>query len=216
MKQIKKIEAPTLNIKAVQDFTANLNLNPLPSEVKVNANANNSNYIPIGIIQNKLDETYNGLWQTKNYNTKVVANEIIGEIELHVFHPVALTWICRIGCASVMIGQIKGSAITDISSKHKNTLVKDYPHLLSECLKSASKSLGVSFGRNLNKEFIDQYQPQQNEINEVEISNTIKLINECNSMDSLKEIYNNLSDLRENKNIKKHFNLKASKIKING
>ena len=45
-----------------------------------------------------------------------------------------------------------------IENKIKNTLVKDFPHLKSECIKNAAKSLGVRFGRALNRGKDDEYQ----------------------------------------------------------
>ena len=59
-----------------------------------------------------------------------------------------------------------------VENKIKNTLVKDFPHLKAECLKNAAKSLGVAFGRNLNRGEEDEYQylseslPELNELQE--------------------------------------------------
>ena len=38
-------------------------------------------------------------------------------------------------------------------------MVKDHPHLLSACIMNAAKSLGVIFGRDLNRKFADSYYP---------------------------------------------------------
>src|SRR5690606_28308558 len=107
-------------------------------------------YLPIEKVEEKLNYYFNGLWETRNFKYQVVVNEIVGDIELRVFHPVAGIWLTRSGAGAVMIQQTKGSNITDIGSKIKNTLVKDMGHLKAECIKNAAKSLGVAFGSNLN------------------------------------------------------------------
>lgn len=141
-----------------------LQTNPNPKEVKKNKFANNSKYLPISFLEMTLDEVFFGLWQTKNFTTKVIANEIAGELEVWYFHPVAKTWMCRIGAAAVQIqyrSVEKGGSgdITNIADKITNTLTKDYPHLKAECFRNACLSIGKSFGRDLNREFEDQYSP---------------------------------------------------------
>lgn len=137
---------------------------PKPEEIRTNKHANNSKYIPISFLEMQLDEMFFGLWQTKNFNSKVIANEIVGELELLYFHPVAKTWLSRTGAGAVQI-QLKsvekgGSGdITNIKDKITNTLTKDYPHLKAECFRNACLSIGKSFGRDLNREFDDQYSP---------------------------------------------------------
>lgn len=144
------------NVVSFQNLLATA---PPQNEVKVNKAAGNSSYLPISFVENKLDEIFSGLWQTKNFHWQVIANEIVGNIELGVYHPVIGQWLWREGAAGTMIQQKQGSDITDISAKHKNTLVKDFPHLKAECLKNAAKSLGKAFGRDLNREFEDSYTP---------------------------------------------------------
>jgi hypothetical protein len=131
-------------------FQMMLNQEPSKSEIKTNKMANNSQYLPVASTERLLDEIYAGLWSQKNFRWQVVANEIIGAIDLEVYHPTAKVWITRTGAASAMIQMRKGEPIT-VESKHINTLVKDFPHLKAECLKNAAKSLGVRFGRNLNR-----------------------------------------------------------------
>jgi len=139
------------SFRDIENFQRFMNKEPHKSEVKINSLANNSQYIPIGSVEKTLDEVYSGLWSTKNFRTTVIANEIVGDIDLEVFHPVAKAWIKRTGSGSTMIQTSKGKPAT-IDNKIKNTLVKDYPHLKSECIKNAAKSLGVRFGRDLNRD----------------------------------------------------------------
>lgn len=129
---------------------ARLSLKPKAKEIKINEQARGAKYIPIGVVEGKLDDIYGGLWQTKNFRYQVVVNEIIGSIELHVFIE-DKGWLVREGCGSVPIQMSKGSGVTQVEQKIKNTLVKDFPHLKSECIKNAAKGLGITFGRDLNR-----------------------------------------------------------------
>lgn len=148
------------------------------SDIRENRMANNAKYIPISFVEARLDEIYQGIWSHENFQTKVVANEIIGSIELKVFHPIAKVWLTRVGTASVVIQQNawlldeqgnpvkdnRGEKIknkpkpSDVDAKISNTLVKDIPHLKAECVKNAAKSLGVWFGRDLNRKDADNIQ----------------------------------------------------------
>ena len=98
------------------------------------------------------------------FKAEVIGNELVGSLELSYFHPTFHTWITRIGSAGTMI-QYKsvkngGSGdITEIRDKIINTLVKDYPHLKAECFRNACLSIGKSFGRDLNREYTDTYNP---------------------------------------------------------
>lgn len=151
------------------NFSNLINTAPPKKEVKINSQANNSQYLPISFVENKLDEVFSGLWQIKNFRWQVIANEIVGSIELGVYHPILKEWIWREGAGATIIQQLskqKGGTgdITNIGDKIKNTLVKDFPHLKAECLKNAAKSLGKMFGRDLNREFEDSYTPIQDTI----------------------------------------------------
>jgi hypothetical protein len=117
----------------------------------------NSQYVPISHIQTLLDQLFFGLWQTKNFNYKVIGNELVGSIELFVYHPVIKEWLVRTGVSATQIRQSKGAQITDINSKIKNALEMDAPHLYADCIKSACKTLGPAFGRDLNRDFVDNY-----------------------------------------------------------
>jgi len=143
----------------LQGFSKILNGSPKASEVKENPFANKAKYIPVSYIEMELDEMFFGLWQTENFQSQIVVNEVIGQIDLIVYHPVIKEWIRRTGAASVPIQMAKGSGVTDVQKKIHNTLVKDYPHLKSECIKNAAKSFGKKFGRDLNRVFEDQYTP---------------------------------------------------------
>ena len=142
----------------VEQFNWKLQQKPPENEVGYNK-FSKTNYVPISFIQMTLDELFYGAWTTEHFETKVVANEIIGSIDLKYYHPELKTWITRVGAASVMIRQNKGANITDIGQKIKNGLVADYPHLLSSCIANAARSIGKLFGRDLNRDYQDIYKP---------------------------------------------------------
>jgi len=143
----------------LQGFQKRLNVNPKSNEIKENPYANKAKYLPISFVEMTLDEMFFGLWQTRNFSHSIVINEIIGTLELGVYHPVLKDWIWRTGAGSTPIQMQKGSGITEVDKKIHNTLVKDFPHLKAECLKNAARSLGKMFGRDLNRNFEDQYAP---------------------------------------------------------
>lgn len=142
-----------------QNFQHILHRSPAKDEIQVNTQAKNSKYVPISFLEMKLDELFFGLWSTERFNYIVVANEMVGSLEVKYFHPVHKVWLRRIGAGAVMIQQEKGADITDISKKYKNTLTKDFPHLKAECFRNACLSIGKTFGRDLNRDFADQYNP---------------------------------------------------------
>lgn len=143
----------------LQNFVQRLNATPKEDEVRVNQFAGNTRYLPISYIEMSLDELFFGLWETKEFKWQAMANEIVGSITLRVFHPVANQWIERIGASATMIRQQKGAGITDLNAKIHNALEMDFPHLKADCIVNAAKSLGKSFGRDLNRIYTDIYRP---------------------------------------------------------
>jgi len=143
------------------NFINLLKAEPSRQELKVNKNANNSLYLPIGFVEEKLDYFFGGMWQTENFQSTVVVNEVCVSLELVVLHPVARVWIRRVGTGAAMIqlraerdesGEKISAGVLEVGKKIPNTLVKDFPHAKAEALKNAAKSLGNIFGRNINRE----------------------------------------------------------------
>lgn len=153
----------------LEKFIKFVDKTPPTNEIKINKYANNTKYLPISFVEMTLDEIFLGLWSTKNFNFQVVANEIVGTIDLEVYHPTAQKWITRSGCAAVQIQQSQGASITEIDKKIKNTLEKDFPHLKADCIKNAAKSIGKLFGRDLNRKDIDDYRPVHTPMSSLDI-----------------------------------------------
>lgn len=158
------------HIKNIEEFVKILNEAPAKTDVRVNELISKKPlYLPISFVQMKLDEIFFGLWNWEIKSIHVVANELCGYGVLEFYHPIANVWIRRTGSAATMI-QYKSvdnggdGMITNINNKITNTLVKDYPHLEAEMLKSAAKKIGPAFGRDLNRKHTDSYIPMSDKL----------------------------------------------------
>ena len=199
------------DIKSREKWLLSLNQDPKRTEKQ-----NNADSIPISFLETELDEVYLGNWKIDNFQHQVIANEIVGSLELHVFDPHMKVWITRIGAGAVQIRMNSGAAITDISQKIKTALQMDFPKLKSMCLKNAAKTLGKRFGRDLNRKFEDDYDPQYTP--EIELSEFQDLygqrLSECKNTDEMKALHASLPDnYRNNAMVMKLFT--SHKLKLN-
>jgi len=180
-----------VKLAEISDFNKLLNSVPKSNEVKTNTMANGSLYIPIGIIEKKLDYYFNGLWQCKVIDSKVVVNEIMITVELSVFHPIAKIWITRPGVGAAQIRLKQGSEI-DVINKIKNTIEADAPHALANAMKNAARKFGDAFGRSLNREddweryLIDDEVPAE-QVVDMQVAKTE--MNSCTLENEVKEIW---------------------------
>lgn len=129
--------------------------------------------LPISFIETTLDELYFGQWSTENFVYQLVANEVIGSLELVVTHPITGQMVRRTGAASIQITvdavpeeikndrQQKNRWALDPSNKKSNALDMSFPKLKAECTKNAAQSLGRIFGRDLNRKQSDKFQATQ-------------------------------------------------------
>lgn len=145
-------ETNTPFILALEKFVKFVNSQPDPADIK---NRQGYNYLPISAIETELDRCFAGLWQTKNMQWKLIANEVVVSIELEVFNPIAKVWLTRSGIGAAQMRMSKGAEITDITKKLKNALEMDVAHAKADAIKNAAKSLGNLFGRNLTRKASD-------------------------------------------------------------
>lgn len=140
------------SFQALENFIKIMNQAPSP---EICRERDKRQYVEIRIIEKLLDELYSGLWSTENFRWNVIANEIVGSIDLKVFHPVAKVWITRTGSGGKQI-RMKSKEnggdgdITNVRNKLTTALEADFPNLKAVCIHNAAKSLGAVFGRNLN------------------------------------------------------------------
>lgn len=158
----------------LQNFLKLLNRQPNSNELEKTPDGK-AYYLPIDFVETQLDELFFGLWETKCFEWKTIANEVTASITLRVFHPTANVWIERIGCASyaimvdaapkdekgndVLTKQEKNRWYLDVNNKKPNALDMGLPKLKTDCLKNACLSLGNIFGRNTNRKLKDSYSP---------------------------------------------------------
>lgn len=150
----------TPTIVSLEKFLKRLNQSPDASFLHKTPDGKAQD-MPISYVESLLDELYNGLWSTRNFTTSMIANEVIGQIELEVTHPVTGQIIVRTGAGAIQLTM--DSAPKDISNQEKNLWAQDlknkkpnaldlaYPKLKVECIKNAAKGLGKVFGRDLNR-----------------------------------------------------------------
>ena len=115
-----------------------LDQSPKPEEIATNPDG--SQYIPIGIVEQLLDDMTGKDWGTSNF--KCTISETFEHTLVHA--SVELTFANDLGAYRVMAGS-------------KTFNINDYPDnqdwaaiALSECIKNAAKKLGRRFGRELN------------------------------------------------------------------
>lgn len=152
----------------LQDFQGKLNRVPEVSELDKTPDGK-AKTLPISFVEMTLDEMFLGQWGTRNFTTKVIANEVCGELELYVVHPITNLEIVRTGAAAIIIqvdkvpegmqGKERNQWALDPSNKKSNALDLSYPKLKAECVKNAAQSLGKIFGRDLNRKKADVFQP---------------------------------------------------------
>jgi len=119
---------------------------------------NKFQYLPISHLETTLDQYFFGHWSVHNFKYVQIANEVCGDLELVVTHPVTGERIVRVGAASIVIMQDKNTKLIDFAEHKKpNALIMGFPKLKAECFKNAVQSLGKLFGRDLNRKIVDEY-----------------------------------------------------------
>lgn len=159
----------------LQDFLRRLNSEPEVSELDRTPDGK-AKTLPISFVEMTLDELYLGIWGTTKFTTKLIANEVVGEVELWVKHPITGEIITRSGAAGIIIqvdkapeniqGQERNSWALDPANKKPNALDLGYPKLKAECVKNAAQSLGKIFGRDLNRKKNDKFSPAYKELSD--------------------------------------------------
>lgn len=160
----------------LQDFLKRLNRDPDPAELDKTPDGK-AKVLPISFVEMTLDEIFLGMWSTENFTSKVVLNEVCGELELVVIHPVTGMAIRRTGAASIIIqvdkvpdtltGQARNEWALSPSNKKYNALDLAYPKLKAECVKNAAQSLGKIFGRDMNRKKTDKLQQEYKTLSDV-------------------------------------------------
>lgn len=145
-------------LKQVESFQFLLNKDPETRSIKKAHEAKGGgNYLPIGHIENTLDEVYGGLWQS-HAKVEVMMNSIVATVTLRVFHPVAKVWLSRAGVGAIRMQLNAGSPAMDASNMKGDAFEKGCGIAKSVAIRNAAASLGVVFGRNLNRKDLDAFE----------------------------------------------------------
>jgi hypothetical protein len=154
--------------KDIEHFQMFLNKAPAKKEIKTNPFAGNSQYIPIAIIEQRLDEIYAGLWSVTDCALQVVANSIVCSLVLEVVHPMAKITLRRAGVGAIPIQLNKDEKEMSFSTIKSDAIRKKAPAAKSQALRNAAQSLGMIFGRGLNREDVADYQPISEQVEQFE------------------------------------------------
>jgi hypothetical protein len=198
--------------QALENLTKFLN-EPVPSAMlKINQGVN---YVSIGYIENKLDEIYLHTWKTSNIKAYQLLNSICVEITLSVLDPVSGQWIERAGVGAVPIQTKKGEILISPESLNTFAIQKGLPAAKAYALKNAAQSLGVIFGRNINRvedfEFTPLSEQVENFSQKLEVFDTIDKID---TMEDLRALWDSLApELRANNKVIGAINKRKKQLK---
>lgn len=118
----------------LSEFVTALNQEPAETEIKTRKH-DKVRYVPIEVVEAKLNQYFGGLWQTLNFKYQVIVNELVGDLELAVYHPTAGVWLRRSGTGAVLIQQRSEYEVVDGERKKKHTDVLDVSKKLPTHLK---------------------------------------------------------------------------------
>jgi hypothetical protein len=214
-------------IRNIEQFTKRLNDAP-PKEGIERTPDGNAETLTISFVEGKLDEIYMRQWGYERCEFTVVANELCCDVIVWVLDPSTGLRITRAGTAALAImmdaapddvkkdKRLKNQWALNLENKKPNALKLNRPAVKSLALKNAVQSLGVVFGRNLNRKLEDV--PEDYYSQELDSKEAIDLIgeemNKCKTMEDLLNIWGEHPDLHENIHFKKHFSSHKSRIKL--
>jgi hypothetical protein len=214
-------------IRNIEQFTHRLNEAP-PQEGVERTPDGKAETLTISHVEGKLDEIFMRQWGYDKCEFSVVANELCCDVIVWVLDPSTGIKITRAGTAAIAImvdaapddvkkdPKRKNSWALDLGNKKPNALKMNRPAVKALAMKNAVQSLGVVFGRNLNRKNEDS--PEDYYSQELDSKEAIDLIgeemNNCKTLDDLLKLWGEHPDLHENTHFKKHFASHKSRIKL--
>ncbi len=159
---IGSFELAEAEIKPLLDnFQQKVNETPDPRIVKT---FNNVKFLPIEVIEGRLDSIYQGLWKVDNLKYSIEINAVVVSLDLNVFHPIAKIWITRSGVASVPVQLDRNTQIIKPTALQKNI-----PAAKAIAMKNAAQSLGRHFGRNLMRGWDVPYKEDSSNFSNIKV-----------------------------------------------
>jgi hypothetical protein len=213
-KEDNNIALPDADFLEIEKFTIN-NLNAAP--IRIEKAPDGSDEIPISYIESMLDSIYMRLWGTENVSFSVVANEICCDLTLWVIDPQHKIKITRCGTASLAImmdkvpdglnGKDRNIWALSMENKKPFALKLQRPAVKQLAIKNAAKSLGISFGRNLNRKHVDapdEFYGDQLRSGEM-LHESFKMLKNVSSVEDFQIIWETFEELHNNDEFKKEF-----------
>jgi hypothetical protein len=150
----------------IQKFRDLLNKQPKQSLLKKHPYINGARYLPISHIEGMMDAFFFRQWGIRDFNYKVISNEIVGDLQVWYIDPITHCEITRIGAAAIQImvdaipkeikdkmsSQERNLHATNVANKKANALEAGFAKLKAQCFKNACSSIGSLFGRDVNRE----------------------------------------------------------------
>lgn len=214
-------------IKKIEDFTKRLNEAP-PKEGIEKTPDGKAETLTISHVEGKLDEIYLRQWGYEKCDFSVIANELCCDVIVWVLDPSTGIKITRAGTAAIAImvdaappeikadNRLRNQWALSLDNKKPNALKMNRPAVKSLALKNAVQSLGVIFGRNLNRKNEDI--PEDYYSQEMDAKEAIDLIgqemNECKTREELTAIWNRHNDLHKNTHFIKYFASVSQRLKL--
>jgi hypothetical protein len=225
--EVAALKDSKLSFQAIEDFTRLINQPPPKEGIKATPDGKAETLI-ISFVESKLDEVYLRQWGDTDVHVQVVANEILVWLTLWVIDPQTKLKIERSGFAAVQITvdkvpdsikedpKLRNQWALDLNNKKPNACYLSFPKALSMARKNAAQSLGVIFGRNLNRKYQDV--PDAFYEEEFEARETIEQVGErmskCTTREEIKAIWDEHEHLKSNQTFKNYFTSFSAQINL--
>lgn len=212
---------------ALEEFTRLINQPPPKEGIKATPDGKAETLV-VSYVEAKLDEVYLRQWGASDVHIQIVANEILVWLTLWVIDPQTKLRIERPGFAAVQItvdkvpeeiykdAKLRNQWALDLNNKKPNACYLSFPKAKSMAIKNAAQSLGVIFGRNLNRKFEDV--PDAFYEHEFEARETIEEIGgrmkACKTREEIKAIWDENEHLKTNKTFQNYFSSFSSQLNL--
>lgn len=203
-------------LHAIEQFTKILNTDPPKSSIQKTPDGR-ADTMPISFVEAKLDEVYLRQWGAEDIHVQQIANEVLVWLTLWVIDPQTKTRITRPGFSAVQImvdkapdgmhGPDKNAWALNMQNKKPNALYLAFPKAKSLAIKNAAQSLGIIFGRNLNRKHEDEpgdfYTNIANDA--ATLTDAKKELEQCREKHQFVEIWAKYPELQGNEDWKKNY-----------
>lgn len=140
----------------LDSFNKLVNKKPYKGWIKVNKYSQNAKYLPIGIVEELLNNVF-PFWEVKQVGSpQILGNSVVISVDLRVYNPILGGWLSYAGVGAVPIEVEKGAHPTDFTKINSKAMHKNVPAALSFAINNAAKKIGKLFGSHLNRKEDEQ------------------------------------------------------------